>query len=88
LASTWSRTEESIPTGIVIGIDVGLNHFYTDSTGETIPNSRHLLESEKACFTVAKTSFSLFGNYSITAGDFRKSEREPASLGCSSLAIH
>jgi putative transposase len=23
------RTEESIPTGIAIGIDVGLNHFYT-----------------------------------------------------------
>ena len=42
------RTEESIPTGITIGIDVGLNHFYTDSSGETVPNPRYLRKSEKA----------------------------------------
>ena len=42
------RIEESIPTGIAIGIDVGLNHFYTDSTGETVSNPRHLRKSEKA----------------------------------------
>ena len=42
------RTEESIPTGIAIGIDVGLNHFYTDSDGETVSNPRYLRKSEKA----------------------------------------
>jgi putative transposase len=42
------RTEELVPTGKAIGIDVGLNHFYTDSTGETVPNTRHLRKSEKA----------------------------------------
>ena len=42
------RTEESIPTGKAIGIDVGLNHFYTDSDGDTVPNPRHLRKSEKA----------------------------------------
>ncbi len=42
------RTEEIVPTGKTIGIDVGLNHFYTDSTGETVPNPRHLRKSEKA----------------------------------------
>ncbi len=42
------RTEEIAPTGKAIGIDVGLNHFYTDSTGETVPNPRHLRKSEKA----------------------------------------
>jgi putative transposase len=42
------RTEEIVPTGKTIGIDVGLNHFYTDSTGETIPNPRPLRKSEKA----------------------------------------
>jgi putative transposase len=31
-----------------VGIDVGLNHFLTDSTGATIPNPRHLRKSEKA----------------------------------------
>jgi putative transposase len=42
------RTEKAIPTGITLGLDVGLNHFYTDSTGETVPNPRHLRKSEKA----------------------------------------
>jgi len=42
------RTEESIPTGKAIGIDVGLNHFYTDSNGGTGPNPRYLRKSEKA----------------------------------------
>jgi putative transposase len=42
------RTEESIPTGKAIGIDVGLNYFYTDSSGETVPNPRYLRKSEKA----------------------------------------
>jgi putative transposase len=42
------RTEQFIPTGKAIGIDVGLNHFYTDSDGNTIPNPRYLRQSEKA----------------------------------------
>ena len=43
------RKEEPIPTGKTIGIDVvGLNHFYSDSDGETVANSRYLRKSEKA----------------------------------------
>jgi putative transposase len=42
------RKEESVPTGKVIGIDVGLNYFYTDSDGETVFNPRYLRKSEKA----------------------------------------
>jgi len=42
------RKEELIPTGKAIGIDVGLNHFYTDSDGKTVANPRHLRKSEKA----------------------------------------
>jgi len=42
------RKEEPVSTGKAIGIDVGLNHFYTDSDGETVPNPRHLRQSEKA----------------------------------------
>ena len=42
------RTEESIPTGKAIGIDVGLNYFYTHSSGETVPNPRYLRKNEKA----------------------------------------
>ncbi|NJK76002.1 MAG: IS200/IS605 family element transposase accessory protein TnpB [Microcoleus sp. SU_5_6] len=42
------RSEELVPTGKAIGIDVGLNHFLTDSNGETMTNPRHLRKSEKA----------------------------------------
>ncbi|MBE9120221.1 transposase [Tychonema sp. LEGE 07199] len=42
------RTEKVVLTGKAIGIDVGLNHFYTDSDGETVPNPRYLRKSEKA----------------------------------------
>jgi len=42
------RKEEPVPTGKAIGIDVGLNHFYTDSDGETVPNPHYLRKSEKA----------------------------------------
>ncbi|MBW4647217.1 MAG: transposase [Kastovskya adunca ATA6-11-RM4] len=42
------RTEEVAPTGKAIGLDVGLNYFYTDSTGATIANPRYLRKSEKA----------------------------------------
>jgi putative transposase len=42
------RKEELIFTGKAIGIDAGLNHFYTDSDGETVANPRYLRKSEKA----------------------------------------
>ncbi len=42
------RKEEPISTGKAIGIDVGLNHSYTDSDGETVANPRYLRKSEKA----------------------------------------
>jgi putative transposase len=48
------RVEEVVPTGKAIGLDVGLNHFYTDSTGATIPNPRHLRKSEKALSRVQR----------------------------------
>jgi putative transposase len=41
------RTEEREPTKKTIGLDVGLNHFYTDSDGNTVENPRHLRSSEK-----------------------------------------
>jgi len=42
------RKEEFVFIGKAIGIDVGLNHFYTDSDGHTVPNPRYLRKSEKA----------------------------------------
>jgi len=48
LCISVERTEEAVPTGKSIGIDVGLNHFYTDSNENTVPNPRYLRKSEKA----------------------------------------
>ncbi|TFI53685.1 transposase [Mastigocladus laminosus UU774] len=42
------RREKREPTFKTVGIDVGLNHFYTDSDGKTVPNPRHLRKSEKS----------------------------------------
>jgi len=42
------RVEKRLPTGKTLGLDVGLNHFYTDSSGETVENPRYLGKSEKA----------------------------------------
>lgn len=42
------RTEERQSTGSQLGIDVGLEFFYTDSNGQTVQNPRLLRKSEKA----------------------------------------
>jgi putative transposase len=42
------RNIDAQPTGKTIGLDVGLNHFYTDSQGNTVENPRYLRKSEKS----------------------------------------
>ena len=41
------RREEMEPTQTTTGLDVGLNHFYTDSKGEVVENPRFLRKSER-----------------------------------------
>jgi putative transposase len=41
------RVIEHIPTGKAIGIDVGLNAYYTDSEGHTVENPRPYRQAEK-----------------------------------------
>lgn len=41
------REEQLAPTGNTIGIDVGLNHFYTDSNGVQVENPRFYRKAEK-----------------------------------------
>ena len=41
------RVIEHVSTGALVGIDVGLKTFYTDSNGNTIENPRHLRKAEK-----------------------------------------
>ncbi|MBD2202342.1 IS200/IS605 family element transposase accessory protein TnpB [Calothrix sp. FACHB-1219] len=42
------RNINTQPTGKTIGLDVGLNHFYTDSQGNTVENPRYLRSYEKS----------------------------------------
>ncbi len=42
------RNIDTTPTGKTIGLDVGLNHFYTDSNGGQVENPRFLRKSEKS----------------------------------------
>src|ERR687886_134900 len=42
------RTEIHEPINRMVGIDVGLNHFYTDSDGNKVENPRFLRKAEKA----------------------------------------
>ena len=42
-----NRKEEIEPSKTTIGLDVGLNHFYTDSNGQTVENPRFLRKSER-----------------------------------------
>lgn len=41
------RIEKREPTQTTIGLDVGLNHFYTDSKGNVVENPRYLRKGEK-----------------------------------------
>ena len=42
------RSEPQSPTGKAVGIDLGLEFFYTDSEGNQIENPRFLRKSEKS----------------------------------------
>ena len=41
------REVEHVPTGKRVGIDMGLNAYYTDSEGNTVANPRYLRKAEK-----------------------------------------
>lgn len=47
LCVTVDRVETLEPSGKTIGLDVGLNSFYTDSNGEAVENPRFLRKGEK-----------------------------------------
>ncbi|MFB2917327.1 RNA-guided endonuclease InsQ/TnpB family protein [Aerosakkonema funiforme] len=44
----YNREIKTEPTKRMIGLDVGLTHFYTDSDGNKVDNPRYLRDSEKA----------------------------------------
>jgi putative transposase len=74
------RVEKREPTGKTVGLDVGLNHFYTDSNGETIENPRYLRKSEKALKRLSRR-LSRTEKGSKNRGKARK------KLGCKHLKV-
>src|SRR5919202_1898961 len=48
------RIETHVPTNRMVGIDVGLNHFYTDSDGNKVENPRFLRKAQNALKRASK----------------------------------
>ncbi|MFB2983359.1 RNA-guided endonuclease InsQ/TnpB family protein [Microseira sp. BLCC-F43] len=74
------RVEKREPTKKTIGLDVGLNHFYTDSNGETMENPRYLRKSEKALKRLSR-------RLSRTEKGSKNRAKARKKLGCKHLKV-
>jgi putative transposase len=74
------RQEKREPTGRTVGLDVGLNHFYTDSNGDTVENPRYLRKSEKALKRLSR-------RLSRTEKGSKNRHRARKKLGCKHLKV-
>jgi putative transposase len=74
------RQEKREPTKKTIGLDVGLNHFYTDSDGETVENPRYLRKSEKALKRLSR-------RLSRTEKGSKNRAKARKKLGCKHLKV-
>jgi len=68
------------PSGRVVGIDLGLSHFYTDSEGVTVDNPRHLRRSERSLKRLRRRVSS-----KVKGSNNRAKARE--RLGCKHLKV-
>jgi putative transposase len=74
------RIEKRLPTGKTVGLDVGLNHFYTDSSGETVENPRYLRKSEKSLKRLSR-------RLSRTKKGSKNRAKARKKLGCKHLKV-
>jgi putative transposase len=74
------RIEKREPTGTTVGLDVGLNHFYTDSDGKAIENPRYLRKSEKALKRLSR-------RLSRTEKGSKNRAKARKKLGCKHLKV-
>jgi putative transposase len=74
------RIEKREPTGNTVGLDVGLNHFYTNSNGETVENPRYLRKSEKALKRLSR-------RLSRTEKGSKNRAKARKKLGCKHLKV-
>lgn len=66
------------PSKKVIGLDVGLNHFYTDSNGEKVENPRFLRKSEKALKRLQKQVSKKFTKGKPQSNNYKKTRNKLA----------
>lgn len=66
------------PSKKVIGLDVGLNHFYTDSNGEKVENPRFLRKSEKALKRLQKRVSKKFRKGKPQSSNYKKARNKLA----------
>ncbi|MEQ9671765.1 MAG: transposase [Coleofasciculus sp. G2-EDA-02] len=72
------RTEDKKPTGNTLGLDVGLNHFYTDSNGSTVENPRFLRKSEKQLKRLQKRVSKKFKKGQPQSNNYKKAKQKLA----------
>ena len=72
------REERREPTGTTIGLDVGLNHFYTDSNGKTVDNPRHLRKSEKRLKRLQRRVSKKFKKGQPQSNNYKKAKKKLA----------
>lgn len=66
------------PSKKVIGLDVGLNHFYTDSNGDKVENPRFLRKSEKVLKRLQKRVSKKFKKGSPQSNNYKKARNKLA----------
>ncbi len=66
------------PTKRVIGLDVGLNHFYTDSDGNKVENPRFLRKSQKALKRLQRRVSRKFRTRTTQSNNYKKSRNKLA----------
>lgn len=72
------RAESVAPSQTAIGLDVGLNHFYTDSQGNQIENPRYLRRSEKALKRLQKRVSKKFRKGQHQSTNYKKAKQKLA----------
>lgn len=72
------RTEPVTPSQTAIGLDVGLNHFYTDSQGNQVENPRFLNTSEQSLKRLQKRVSKKFRQGQQQSANYKKAKQKLA----------
>lgn len=72
------RNETVAPSQNAIGLDVGLNHFYTDSQGNQVENPRYLRKSETSLKRLQKRVSKKFKKGQKQSANYKKAKQKLA----------